>query len=150
MLASSATASDREMIRSLSRQELIYLEAALESMNLTSEQRDAFEALLYGSSTQAELPKAFALSRNVPNPFNPSTTISYTVPENTVVQVSLEVFNMRGMLVRKLVDAERTPGVYSVIWDGTDQKGARVSSGVYFYRLRAGDFIKMRKMVLIK
>jgi hypothetical protein len=150
MLASAATASDREMIRALSRQELIYLESALERMNLTSEQRGAFKILLYGSSAQAELPKAFALSRNVPNPFNPSTTISYTVPENKNIRVTLEVFNMRGMLVCKLVDAERTPGVYSVIWDGTDEKGARVSSGVYFYRLRAGDFVKVRKMVLIK
>jgi len=150
MLASAATDPDREMIRGLSEHELVYLETALERMNLTGEQKAAFEILLYGGSAQAELPKAFALSRNMPNPFNPSTTISYTVPENENIRVTLEVFNMRGMRLRKLVDEERGPGVYSVIWDGTDEKGARVSSGVYFYRLRAGDFVKVRKMVLIK
>jgi len=150
MLASGGTASDRQMIRALSKEELHYLEDALERMNLTREQRGAFDILLYGQSGQSELPRAFSLAQNEPNPFNPSTTISYTVPENTSVRVRLEVFNLRGMLVHKLVDAGRGPGVYNVMWDGTDEKGAKVSSGVYFYRLRAGDFVKVRKMVLIK
>jgi len=150
MLASGGTASDREMIRALSKEELHYLENALERMNLTREQRGAFDILLYGSSAPTELPRAFSLAQNVPNPFNPSTTISYTVPENTSVRVRLEVFNLRGMLVRTLVDAERGPGLYHVMWDGTDEKGAKLGSGVFFYRLRAGDFVKVRKMVLIK
>ena len=119
-------------------------------MKLTDEQRAAFEIMLYGKSAPAELPKAFSLAQNAPNPFNPSTAISYTVPEKMNVQVTLEVFNMRGMRLRRLVDSERGPGFYTVIWDGTDEKGVKVSSGVYFYRLKAGDFVKVRKMVLIK
>jgi len=149
-LASAGSFQDREMIRTLSKKELLYLEDALERMKLTGEQRAAFEIMLYGKSAPAELPKTFSLAQNAPNPFNPSTAISYTVPERMNVQVTLEVFNMRGMRLRRLVDSERGPGFYTVIWDGTDEKGAKVSSGVYFYRLKAGDFVKVRKMVLLK
>ena len=101
-------------------------------------------------SPKTILPRAFALAQNVPNPFNPSTTISYNVPEGSTVRVRLEIFNLRGQLVRTLVDELREAGAYSVVWDGKDRTGRDVSSGVYFYRLRAGDFIQTRKMVLLK
>lgn len=97
------------------------------------------------------LPKAFSLGQNYPNPFNPSTTISYTIPEGKAAIVSLGVYNLRGQLVKSLVnDVSQSAGDYRVIWDGRGTKGAQVSSGVYFYRLKAGEYVKTRKMVLLK
>jgi len=102
------------------------------------------------SAQTPTLPKAFSLRQNSPNPFNPSTTISYSVPEDQSVQVSLKVYDLRGRLVCTLVNEERQPGTYSVFWDGRDESGQQVSSGVYLYRMRAGEFTQTRKMVLVK
>jgi hypothetical protein len=101
-------------------------------------------------SPKALLPKAFALGQNYPNPFNPSTTIAYDIPEGDNVQVQLKVYNMRGQLVRTLVNESKSEGSYQVQWDGTDNYGRRVSSSVYFYRIKAGEFSKTRKMVILK
>ncbi len=104
-----------------------------------------------GLNKTAYLPKAFSLAQNYPNPFNPSTTISYAVPEeNGQVAVRLSVFNLRGQLVRTLVDKSQGPGTYNVNWDGSDDRGRQISSGVYFYRLVANDFVSTRKMVVLK
>ena len=104
-----------------------------------------------GLTNTAYLPKAFALSQNYPNPFNPSTTISYAIPEgNSQVGVKLSVFNLRGQLVRTLVDQTQGPGTYNVNWDGSDDRGRQISSGVYFYRIQAGDYVSTRKMVVLK
>ncbi len=98
----------------------------------------------------AQLPRAFSLGSNCPNPFNPSTTISYSVAGNAPVRVVLRVFNLRGQNVATLADRLTAPGEYSVEWDGTDSGGAKLSSGVYFYRMTAGEFSFTRKMVLLK
>jgi hypothetical protein len=104
-----------------------------------------------GINNAPYLPKAFALSQNYPNPFNPSTTISYAIPDgNAQVGVKLSVFNLRGQLVRSLVDQSQSPGNYNVNWDGSDDNGRQISSGVYFYRLVAGDYVSTRKMVVLK
>ena len=97
----------------------------------------------------SSLPRAFSLSQNYPNPFNPSTTISYTLPEG-MHRVSLEVFDIRGRMVRTLVDREQEQGAYNVVWDGSSTSGQKVASGVYFSRLRAGSYSSVRKMVLVK
>jgi len=100
---------------------------------------------------RVSLPKAYALSQNYPNPFNPSTTIQFAVPEQeSPVSVRLEVYNLRGALVRTLVDGVREPGNYSIQWQGKDRLGRPVSSGVYFYRLSTPNFKAVRKMVLLK
>lgn len=105
----------------------------------------------FGLNNSAYLPKAFLLAQNYPNPFNPSTTISYAIPEdNGQVAVRLNVFNIRGQLVRTLVDQSQGPGTYNVNWDGADSRGRRIGSGVYFYRLVAADFVSTRKMVVLK
>ena len=105
----------------------------------------------FGLNKSAYLPKAFLLAQNYPNPFNPSTTISYAIPEDIgQVAVRLNVFNIRGQLVRTLVDKSQGPGTYNVNWDGADNKGRQISSGVYFYRLVADDFVSTRKMVVLK
>ncbi|HUU27214.1 MAG TPA: DUF1573 domain-containing protein, partial [archaeon] len=96
------------------------------------------------------LPKAFSLSQNTPNPFNPSTTINYSVPEGASVIVILKVYDIRGRLIRTLADGSREPGTHTAFWDGTDESGQQASSGIYIYRLRAGDFVQTRKMVLLK
>lgn len=94
------------------------------------------------------VPERFALSPNYPNPFNPSTTIRFELPR--AVPVNLTVYNLLGQRVRTLLDAEKAPGVYTAVWDGRDEFGKSVSTGVYFYRLQAGDFVQTRKMLLVK
>jgi len=97
------------------------------------------------------LPKAFSLAQNSPNPFNPSTTIRYAVPEGAgQIQVRLDVFNLRGQLVRNLVSAMRGAGEYGIEWDGLDSAGRRTPSGIYFYRLTTPSFKATRKMILLK
>jgi hypothetical protein len=93
---------------------------------------------------------SYRLDANFPNPFNPVTSIRYGIEQPAVV--SLRVYNVAGQLVRTLVDERQTPraGGYSVQWNGTDDRGNHVASGVYFYRLVANDFMKTRKMVLLK
>ncbi|MCE5272953.1 Ig-like domain-containing protein [bacterium] len=98
----------------------------------------------------AALPRAFSLEQNCPNPFNPSTSISFSLPEGPQVQVRLSVYNLRGQLLKVLVNETRDPGSYQVTWDGRDERGRAAPSGVYFYRMEAGDFARMRKMILLK
>ncbi len=97
------------------------------------------------------IPTEFQLAQNYPNPFNPSTVIEYTLPQSVSFDgVHLEVFNMIGEKVRTLVDAPQSPGTNSVEWDGRDDNGNELSSGVYMYRLRMGNFIDQKKMILMK
>ena len=98
------------------------------------------------------LPKVFALDQNYPNPFNPQTSISFTVPgsEGDLVDVSLKVYSLRGRLVKTLVDNQQEAGYHTAVWDGHDEVGKKVSSGIYLYRLEAGEKIAVRKMVILK
>lgn len=91
----------------------------------------------------------FTLHQNIPNPFNPQTTIRYDVPTGGAA-VNISVYDITGRLVRELVDERRAAGTWLVQWNGDDDGGARVASGVYFYRLRAGSFVETKKMVLLK
>jgi hypothetical protein len=103
-----------------------------------------------GDADRVQLPKAFALRQNYPNPFNPSTTIAYSVPEGGGSEFRLEVFDIRGRLVRVLASGVHEPGSYRVQWEGTDESGREVPSGIYFSRMRAQGFSAVRKMVLVK
>ncbi len=95
------------------------------------------------------MPKAsIELSQNAPNPFNPSTTIRFSLPASE--HVGLAIYSASGALVRMLVDETRDRGAHDVTWDGRDSAGSPVGSGVYFYRLTAGKFSDSRKMVLLK
>jgi len=102
--------------------------------------------------TSLTLPKVFSLSQNFPNPFNPMTTIGFDVPDDTAgeINITLQVYDIRGRLIRTLIDGPRGPGSYQVAWDGRDEKSRRVASGVYLYTIRAGDFTSVRKMVLVR
>ena len=113
--------------------------------------REVREQFRLGLITSANLPRAFSLEQNTPNPFNPSTTIRFTVASMVgLTSVSLYVCNLRGQLVRTLVDQERIEGDHSVVWDGRDESGQPLPAGVYLYRFHAGEFVATRKMVLLK
>ena len=138
------------VVMNLSADDVAYIEEMMAGMNLSEEDETAFRVALYGTGSQASLPKAFSLSQNSPNPFNPSTTVSFSVPEGKNAHVSLNIYDIRGKLVRTLVDEAKDAGSYSVLWNGVDSRGLNVASGVYFYRLAAGEFNQTRKMVLLK
>jgi hypothetical protein len=93
-------------------------------------------------------PNSLALLNNYPNPFNASTVILYTLPQAT--DVKLEIFNLLGQRIRVLVDEQQSAGYRKVIWDGKDDKGRDVSSGIYFYRLQTEDYSDSKKMVLMR
>jgi len=94
-------------------------------------------------------PVEFKLEQNYPNPFNPSTTINFALPKQA--QVTLEVYNMLGQRVATLVAGEElTVGNHNVVWNGRNQTGNPVASGVYIYRIQAGDFTDMKKMMFLK
>ena len=92
--------------------------------------------------------KDFYLAQNVPNPFNPVTTVRFGLPVSSAV--SLRIYDTAGRLVRMLIDDYREAGHYEIAWDGLDGSGRPVASGVYFYRLASGTFIEDRKMVLLR
>ena len=96
----------------------------------------------------AGMPEAFVLHANYPNPFNPTTTITYDLASNS--HVRLTIFNAMGQIVATLVDANQTPGTYRATWDGKNLSGAIVPSGVYFYRIEGDGFAKTMKMTLMK
>lgn len=96
------------------------------------------------------LPEDYAIEQNYPNPFNPSTTIEFSIPESHQGAVTLRIYNMLGQLVRELENAELTPGVYRKIWDGTDEQGMRSASGIYIYRMQAGQFAASKKLIMMK
>ncbi len=132
-----------------------------------------YECLCTGIEEEEEeesLPESFSLHQNYPNPFNPVTSIQYTVGSrqtpvrttqgnavdgsqltvNGPVHATLKIYNIRGQLVKTLVDDLLYPGRYEVIWDGTDDAGDRVASGVYLYRLNVGTSQITRRMILLK
>ena len=93
-------------------------------------------------------PTAFALHPNAPNPFNPETVIRYELPQQTPVR--LEVFDVLGQRVKTLVVGTLSAGIHQSVWNGRNEQGQQVSNGVYFYRLQAGEFVEMRRMLLLK
>ena len=86
--------------------------------------------------------------QNYPNPINPSTTITFAVPEAS--EVTLAIYNLRGQLIQTLVAGAVTAGRHNVVWDGTNFRGAKVASGIYLYKLQAKDFVTARKLVFTK
>ena len=93
-------------------------------------------------------PVTTRLAQNHPNPFNPSTTITFAVPE--AGEVKLAIYNLRGQLIQTLHSGPIAVGQHSVVWDGTDFRGAKVASGIYLYKLQAKDFVATRKLVFTK
>ena len=96
----------------------------------------------------AGIPEEYDLYQNYPNPFNPSTLIKYALPKSS--NVSLVIYNLMGQEVMRWDAENLPPGYYEIAWSGTTQNGVAVSSGMYIYRIAAGDFVQTRKMVLLK
>ncbi|MFQ6103742.1 MAG: FG-GAP-like repeat-containing protein [Candidatus Glassbacteria bacterium] len=104
-----------------------------------------------GDVPSRKIPTTYALYQNYPNPFNPQTTIGFDLPDaGEKIAVRLSIYDVRGRLVRKLVDGELSPGQHRVIWDGRDDAGVSLGSGVYLYMIKTGDFTESRKLVLLK
>jgi hypothetical protein len=91
----------------------------------------------------SQTPTSFEISQNYPNPFNPSTSIQFKIPENSFV--TLKVYNVLGKEVATLLNEEKNAGLYEVTFDATD-----FSSGIYFYKIEAGNFVATKKMILMK
>jgi hypothetical protein len=94
------------------------------------------------------LPNAYCLYQNFPNPFNPTTVIRYELPKTERLKIS--IYNPLGQRIRTLINAWKNAGKYEIDWDGSNDKGEPVQSGIYFYRLEVGPFSKTRKMILIR
>jgi len=94
------------------------------------------------------LPYKFALNQNFPNPFNPTTTIRYSLAKTSDVKVT--IYNMMGQEVRTLINGNMNAGLYELVWNGRNGSNQKVASGVYLVKMVAGDFTQTRKMVLIR
>ena len=114
--------------------------------------RGDFSAVISLKATDVEkvagLPTDFELEQNYPNPFNPSTQISFALPSQSSVKIA--IYNVAGELVRTLMNDDLPAGIYRLTWNGTDDNGRTVSSGVYIYRMQADKFVSARKMLLLK
>jgi flagellar hook assembly protein FlgD len=97
---------------------------------------------------ESQVPIEFSLSQNYPNPFNPTTLISFGLPQDSEVKV--EVFNLLGQRVKTLLRSQEKAGYKTIIWDGKDESGKGVASGVYFYRVEAGKYNETKKMTLLR
>lgn len=97
---------------------------------------------------ESRLPTKFSLEQSYPNPFNPTVSIKYALPQNA--EVRLVIYNIFGRVVRTLLDEAKEAGYYTVTWDGRDDAGLQVASGIYFYRITAGHFAETKRMILLK
>lgn len=111
------------------------------SLNGYSNQSEAIRVKL-------DLPGAFKVLQNYPNPFNPETTIRFQLPAKSDIRIS--IFNIRGQLVKALINERMAPGYYEISWDGTNNQDLRVASGVYYYRFHTKEYQSIKKMVLLK
>ena len=100
------------------------------------------------TSDQASVPQTFSLAQNAPNPFNGNTVIRFALPQPS--QVELTIYNLLGQPVAILVQGPSAAGSFSVRWNGRDQTGRAVTSGVYLYQLRAGEYTEVRKLLLLR
>ncbi|UCD63823.1 MAG: T9SS type A sorting domain-containing protein, partial [Candidatus Zixiibacteriota bacterium] len=103
---------------------------------------------VYDGAADGLLPAAAFLSQNYPNPFNPATAIEFSLPGRA--RATVMIFNIKGQQVRRLLDEERPAGNHVVFWDGRDDSGNQAATGVYLYRLQAGEVVETRKMLLLK
>jgi len=94
------------------------------------------------------VPAVTRMNNNYPNPFNPSTTISFSLKENS--SVTLKIFNIKGELVNTLVNESLDAGVHQIVWEGEDRYSRPCASGVYFYKMKAGRYSSTKKMILMK
>jgi len=134
---------------------LFYLEEEGAKGMVASLMRDFDEPLAVEENPVENIPERFTLSQNYPNPFNPSTAIPFTVNGSpfmvhSPIHTTLKIYNILGQLVRTLADEAKLPGRYNIIWDGKDNSGKEVGSGIYFYQLKTKEYTNTKKMVLLR
>lgn len=112
------------------------------------DQRDGYYHILVGKSDNPVIVPQVSMSQNYPNPFNPETTISYYVPKEA--RVELTIYNIRGQKVKNLFSGVVNPGQQKIVWDGKDNHNQRTASGIYLYQLKVGNQFIQKKMALIK
>lgn len=122
----------------------------IEKVILVDMNRNKIENIEVEINYQSEppLPYDYVLFQNYPNPFNPTTTVKFEVPQTSNVTVT--VYNMLGQAVRTLFAGQVQRGIHSVQWDGMNDSGVKMSSGTYIYRMKAGEFVQSKKMILLK
>jgi hypothetical protein len=121
----------------------------IDTVKVTGDDRVVYVNRYEYLSTEGEgIPTAFALHENYPNPFNPTTTLRFDLPE--VSSITLTIYNMLGQRVRTFNMQSTAAGYHTITWDATNDYGEQVGAGVYLYQLRAKQFVKTRKMVLLK
>ncbi|MBN1397427.1 MAG: PQQ-binding-like beta-propeller repeat protein [Bacteroidetes bacterium] len=131
---------------------------AVSSCNLLSKTISKLIMFMVIKTTDVEsgenlLPSYFSLSQNYPNPFNPTTVISYTVPAvgtSFMKSISLKIYDLLGREIAVLVNEQKPAGTYTIEWNGKNSKGQPVGSGMYYYRLQAGQYTETKKMILVK
>ena len=121
-----------------------YIVAATHGIGVYSATLDSWASV----QSETALPEQFVLHQNYPNPFNPTTTIKYELFQSS--QVTISVYDMLGRFVKTLVNSTQEPGVKTIQWDAKDEQGNRISAGVYIYKLKSGDFMETKEMILLK
>jgi len=110
---------------------------------------DCIEACFLASNDEInQLPHAFSLYNNYPNPFNPVTTLRYDLPEDALVNIT--IYDIMGRIVRTLINSQQNAGFKSIQWNATNDAGSPLSAGLYLYKIQADNFVQTRKMVLLK
>mgnify|MGYP000909094063 CR=1 FL=1 len=117
------------------------------NQDLVLEQFFAYEELEF-EDPKNPLPQQYTLHSPYPNPFNPVTTLSYDLPEDATVTIT--IYNMVGQQVKTLISNQQTAGYKSIQWNATNNAGQLVSAGIYLYMIQVGEFRQVKKMVLIK
>jgi len=130
---------------------LFYLEKE-DAKRLVHSAMDDFSEIVTGIEEKKEekVPEIITLSQNYPNPFNPSTTIPFQVSCKSPIRTTVTIYNILGQRVRTLVDEKKIPGEYRVMWEGEDDKGNKVASGIYFYQLKVGEHRLVKRMLLLR
>ncbi|MBN1466510.1 T9SS type A sorting domain-containing protein [candidate division KSB1 bacterium] len=150
-IAQVAAAEQEYMDRTIAYGNVYYYRViAVDSANNVSEFSDPVRILvdIQSSSATAAFPAEFKLEQNHPNPFNPTTTLTYSVAEPA--HVSLVIYDVLGRKIRSLVEEHKAPGIHTKIWDARDELGNAVTTGLYFARFVAGSYAETRRLVLEK
>lgn len=138
---------DNDVVRiaaaAINSAELFHVAGTQDAPEVVSVMLNGIDAKITASS-----PMAFELRQNVPNPFNPSTTITFALPESA--PVTLAIYDTNGRIVRTLVNGAGAAGLHEVVWNGLDDNGRAVASGVYVYRLTAGNDVSIRRLTLVR
>ena len=122
-------------------------------MVLSTETKQEKTEGLTSETAEVILPETFDLGQNFPNPFNPTTTVQFQIPDKIGtenIRTVVQVYDVLGRVVKTLVDENLSPGFYTRHWNGLNDKSEKISSGVYFYSITAGEFRKTRGMLMLK